>query len=259
MIKHDHPEFPSDVFLTLETANATLVIVDTDGNETRCSPADFLNTNMTKRVIKEVILTGYDDTYVYTSYKIMPKAQNAHALVNSGFLFHIKGKKIASCRIVYGNINKNFVHATYTETFLKFSNIFDNSVLQEAYKHLDTELKAEEMLPEPPAVFRKNLAISLFYKFILSIAPTVPARYKSGGTILQRPLSQGHQEFGTNKSTYPLSEPLIKVEALAQTTGQAEYIDDIPDRPGQLFAAFVLAEAEANSTISNIDATQAMV
>lgn len=259
MTKHDHPEFPSDIFLTMETANATLVVLDTDGNETRSSPAEFLNIDMEQKVLKEIILNGYDASYVYTSYKIMPKAQNAHALVNAGFLFQMKGNQVQSARIVFGNITKNFVHAALTEAFLRGSNLFDSKILQQAYEHLDTELKPQEELPEPPAEFRKQLAISLFYKFILSIAPQVRDDFKSGGTLLQRPLSKGSQDFGSDKKSYPLTEPVIKVEALAQTSGQAEYIDDIPDRPGQMHGAFVLAEAAAHSVIKNVDASKALV
>lgn len=41
--------------------------------------------------------------------------------------------------------------------------------------------------------------------------------------------------------------------------GQAEYIEDIPDQPNQLFAAFVTAETAPGSTIQSIDTSEAMV
>jgi hypothetical protein len=41
--------------------------------------------------------------------------------------------------------------------------------------------------------------------------------------------------------------------------GQAQYIEDMPDVPFQLFGALVLAEATPNSVIKNIDTTKALV
>lgn len=59
----------------------------------------------------------------------------------------------------------------------------------------------------------------------MKTAPTklVSERNASGGTELQRPSSTGRQEYGTNKKNWPLSEPVIKLEALAQTSGNEEF------------------------------------
>lgn len=97
----------------------------------------------------------------------MPRAQNAHALVNAGFLFQFDdSNKIKSARIIYGCINPTFIHAVNTENYLKGKNIFDNNILQEAMKTLDNELKPDHVLPDPTPEFRKKLAISLFFKVI---------------------------------------------------------------------------------------------
>lgn len=41
--------------------------------------------------------------------------------------------------------------------------------------------------------------------------------------------------------------------------GEAEYLYDIPDRPDQLFAAFVLAKAKPFSIIAKVDPSKALV
>ncbi|XP_018569700.1 probable aldehyde oxidase gad-3 [Anoplophora glabripennis] len=260
MIKYTHNDFPSDIFLIMETYNAVIVIVDTEENEVMVSPQEFLKEDMNKKVIKHIILTGYDSSYRFLSYKIMARAQNTHALVNAGFLFQLQNQNVVSARIVYGAINPEFVHATKTENYLKGKHLFDNNVLQGAYQSLDDELHPDYVLPDSKPEFRKLLAISLFYKYVLNIAPdgVVASRIRSGGTLLQRPISSGIQEFGTNTKNYPLGEPIIKVEALAQTSGEAQYIADIPDLPNQLFAAFVTAKTVANSQILTINTAKAM-
>ncbi|KAJ8967057.1 hypothetical protein NQ317_000049 [Molorchus minor] len=260
MIKHTHNEFPSDIFLILETCQAVFVIVDLDGNETLCSAKDFLQINMNKKVIKNIILKEFGSSFQYLSYKIMARAQNTHALVNAGFLFKFKGATVESANIIYGAISPTFIHATKTENYLRGKNVFDNNILKKAFQTLDQELQPEWVLPDARPEFRKMLAIALLYKFVLNVAPSnfISARIKTGGALLERPVSSGTQEFGTNKNSYPLGQPVIKVEALAQTSGKAEYIADIPDRPNQLFAAFVTAKAAPNSTISKIDISKAL-
>lgn len=84
-------------------------------------------------------------------------------------------------------------------------------------------------------------------------------RNKSGGLKLNRPISSGIQEFETNEAKYPLTEPISKIEALSQTSGEAQYITDMPVLPGQLYAAFVIANAPANSKIFTVNPSKALV
>ncbi|CAH0550925.1 unnamed protein product [Brassicogethes aeneus] len=260
MIKYIHPDFPSDIFLILETVAATLIIVDPTGEEFDVKPKKFLKLDMKKRVIKSIVLPEYDDKYTYRSYKIMHRAQNVHAAVNAGFLLKLKNNFVVQATIVYGNINTEFVHAESTEKYLKNKNIFDNSVLQQAFASLDREIKTDYRPPDDGPEYRKQLAICLFYKFVLSIAPKekISTKYQSGGFLLKRPLSKGTQEYSTKKDMYPVSEPVIKLESLVQSSGQAKYIEDMPDYPGQLFIQFVVAKAPANSVITKIDTSKAL-
>lgn len=45
--------------------------VDMEGNETKVSAKDFLKMNMTKKVIKNIVLSTFDDSYKYCTYKVM--------------------------------------------------------------------------------------------------------------------------------------------------------------------------------------------
>ncbi|KAJ8952860.1 hypothetical protein NQ314_007466 [Rhamnusium bicolor] len=260
MIKYNHNEFQSDIFLLLETYDATIVLVDIQGNEIGIGPREFLNIDMDKRLIKNIVFSGLDSSYKYLSYKIMARAQSTRAVVNAGFLLQFSGTTVQSARIVYGAINPEFVHATNTETYLVGKNLFDNNVLSQALDVLDGELIPDYVPPDPTPEYRKSLAISLFYKFVLNIAPdgVVSNRNKSGGSLLVRPVSRGIQQFSPDIEYSPVGEPIVKVEALTQTSGQAEYIDDIPDFPNQLYASFVTAKAVPNSVIVQIDATRAL-
>ncbi|ENN77740.1 hypothetical protein YQE_05810, partial [Dendroctonus ponderosae] len=247
----------------LETCNATLDIVDIEGNKHLTSPQQFLKLDMSNKVIRKILFPKLSNMeYKYGSYKIMPRHQNAHALQNAGFLFHFEeeNNKLRSARIVYGHVNKKFVHASKTEQFLSGKYIFDNGVLQSALKVLDGELECETILPEARPDFRKGLAISLFYKFILNIAPKkcVSLPNLTGGLMLNRPISKAAQEYDTKECIYPLARGIAKIEAKYQVTGEAEYIMDKPNYPNQLYASFVTTKARPKTKILNLDATKAL-
>jgi len=91
MIKHTHHEFPSDLFLMLETAGSQVHILEGPGRKQSMMLRDFLKTNMRHKIIYSIMLPALSDEYEYRSYKIMPRAQNAHAHVNAGFLFKLDG------------------------------------------------------------------------------------------------------------------------------------------------------------------------
>ncbi|XP_076639451.1 xanthine dehydrogenase/oxidase isoform X2 [Colletes latitarsis] len=259
MIKHQHPEFPSDLFLILETSGAQLHIVDANGKSSM-SLMDFLNFDMKHKIIYSIVLPSISSEYVYRSYKIMPRAQNAHALVNAGFLFKLDGanKVLTKPNIIMGGINKNFLHASNTEAYLVDKNILNKDVVKQAIQTLDSELHPDYVLPDYSPQFRKTLAEGLFLKFVLSIKPeSVDPRVRSGGTILHRGLSSGKQDYDTDKNLWPMNQPLPKMEALYQTSGEAHYMNDVPYMPNEVSCAFVLTTV-ASGQVENIDPSEAL-
>lgn len=96
----------------------------------------------------------------------MPRAQNAHAILQAGFHLKIKDNMVQTASIVYGCINTKFIHATATENFVLGKNLFNNETLQEVFRSLDNELIPTYSHLEASSEFRKKLAIALFYKVI---------------------------------------------------------------------------------------------
>lgn len=97
--------------------------------------------------------------------QIMPRAQNAHAIVNAAYLYKLCSlQTVIEARIVYGGLSAEFVHARNTEKFLIRKKLFTNETLQAALKILEQELVVTENLPEPSVEYRKSLALNLFYK-----------------------------------------------------------------------------------------------
>ncbi|XP_014482532.1 PREDICTED: xanthine dehydrogenase/oxidase-like isoform X2 [Dinoponera quadriceps] len=260
MIKHEHHEFPSDLFLMLETAGTQIHILDGPGNKRSMVLLDFLATDMRHKIIYSVVLPFLSNEYEYRSYKIMPRAQNAHAHVNAGFLFKLDGgcKILEKPNIIFGGINEHFLHANKTEQLLMGKTILDKQVMKSALETLSNELQPDHVLPDYSPEFRRTLAMGLFYKFVLSIKPQdVNAKFRSGGSILDRDVSSGMQDFDTDKNIWPVNKPTTKLEAIYQTSGEAQYCNDLPPYPGEVFCAFVATEI-GNGKIQNIDASKAL-
>lgn len=94
--------------------------------------------------------------------------------------------------IIFGGINKHFLHAKNTEQLLMGKSILDKQVLKIALETMHNELQPDHVLPDGSPEFRKTLAMGLFYKFVLSIKPeNVKSKLRSGGSILKRGLSSG--------------------------------------------------------------------
>nr|XP_029717269.1 aldehyde oxidase 3-like [Aedes albopictus] len=262
-LKNQHREFPSDISLLLEAVGAKLTTVNAQSNQqTVESIVDYISSSAQKKVIRSISLPPLDTkVYVLRTFKIMARAQNAFAYMNAAFLVKFDASRtiINEARICFGNISASFTRAEQTERFLTGKTLFSNDSLQAAIKSLNDELQPDWILPESSAEYRKNLAIALFYKFVLTIAPMdqVKSQYRSGSTVLDRPLSSGQQSYDTYNKYWPLTKYIPKVEGLAQCAGEAEYINDIHPFPNELFAAFVVATVPL-SKVAQIDPTQAL-
>lgn len=254
----------------METVGAELNIISIDGLVRKYSPKEYLALNMEQKIILNVTLPKLaPDQFLFRSYKIMPRAQNAHAMVNAAFLFEFdtsqpNKKPVKSCRICYGGINPKFIHAEETEKVLSgVDDLYTDATLKNAVKSLQNELKPNSILPDPSPEYRTSLAIGLLYRFYLNTAPVdrIKAAYRSGGIGLERPISSGIQTYETDDKTYPITQASPKYDGLIQTAGEAQYANDtfsVQSVEKELWGAFVVA-TEVHSKVVGINAAKALV
>ncbi|KAK9496480.1 hypothetical protein O3M35_013242 [Rhynocoris fuscipes] len=262
-IKHEHREFPSDIFLLLETITAHLEIHDPTGILHVVTLQEYLSLNMFHKVITKVIIPALSSNHYYLrTYKIMPRSQNVHALVNAGFLFRFNANNNYMVEekpsIVFGGINKDFVHAKQTENFLIGRPLLAANTIRKATSILLSEINPDFDPTDASPAYKRLLAIGLFYRYLLSInSNNIDEKLKSGSVNLQRLLSSGQQYYDTNKSCWPITKPIQKLEALIQCSGEAEYINDMPQRPGELYGALVITD-RATCDLASVDPSAAL-
>ncbi|XP_039757277.1 xanthine dehydrogenase-like [Pararge aegeria] len=208
------------------------------------------------------MVAHFDEVAHVSVRNIMPRSQSVHALVNAGFCYKLNDSNIVEeCRITIGALSTNFTRAYKTERYMVGKPLFDNATLQGAIDVLVNEMVIIADLTEPPVEYRRQMALGLFYKSILSFCPsqTVDKWYRSGALKHRetRPVSEGHQIYDTKSEMWPITKPNPKSDGLIQAAGEAQYTDDIPLMPNELFAAFVLAKVPLG-TIEKIDASKAL-
>ncbi|XP_028411480.1 xanthine dehydrogenase-like [Dendronephthya gigantea] len=190
----------------------------------------------------------------------MPRHQNAHAYANAGFkvtmdsTYIIKG--IPS--LMFGGVKLSPFRASGTQQYLSGKNILDSETLKGCMNALDKEMIPESTPLTASAEYRKSLALSLFYKFYLSLlGDKASSRVISAAVPYVRPISSGQQSFGTTPSEFPLTQPMMKTTAKLQASGEAQYTDDIPRQEDEIYGAFVTT-TQGNCKLSNVDVSEVL-
>ncbi|XP_043234925.1 indole-3-acetaldehyde oxidase-like [Amphibalanus amphitrite] len=261
MLKQTHGDFPSDVFLLLAAAGGRLQIADEDAATTEISVEQLLSEDMARKVIVSVTLPTLDETkYVFKSYKITPRAISAHAYVNAAFVLPLDASftVVEKPTLLFGGISADFVHAANTEAFLEGRSLTDEQTVQGALAALQAEVVPTPDPAEADPAYRRSLACALLYKVVLRVlGDQVPAPLRSGGEDLTHPVSSGTQQFDTDQTLWPVNKAVPKLEAQAQTSGEAKYTGDEPAEPDELVAVYVQTTI-ANGQVASVDTSAAL-
>ena len=104
----------------------------------------------------------------YKTYKIMPRSSNAHAYVNAGFRALVDTadnlRVVGRPSLVFGGISPTYVHAANTEDYLTGRSMKDHNTFLEAMATLSEELCPANAPELASPLYRKQLAMGLFYK-----------------------------------------------------------------------------------------------
>jgi xanthine dehydrogenase/oxidase len=287
MIAAKHPLFPSDLLTCFSCAGASLHLVRGDTSSSPGSTSTRVVTviefaqaaaaaaqpGQPPALRDDEIITALElplstsgNQVVFNSWKIMSRHQNAHAYINSAARLELSREKtVLSACFTFGGLGSGLRVCTKTAAYL-VGKPLNSKALQGALALLTSESKAAPPPPHYPGVvasaaYREQLCAGLFYKFFVGAVAdaggAVPSRLKDLTVHAPRPISGGTSSFKANPSTAPLSMPVTKLEAYSQCTGEATYTDDIPERVGELNAAYVYSDVSCG-VISRIDASAAL-
>ncbi|XP_076451139.1 uncharacterized protein LOC143287015 isoform X2 [Babylonia areolata] len=263
MLKHKHPDFISDIYTMFETIGTKLIIADGDGNQQQVTLTDFMAMDMKGKVITAAALPTYSSGDVYIrSFRVAQRLQLCHGYVLAGFNFQLDKNNNFRVKsrptMVFQGIDASTNHAVKTEAYLIGKQLGDPQVLKNALTILGQELTPASVPVLASPEYRHSLACGLFYKFVLGVCSTkATQRFLSGGVNLTRPVSSAVQTYTSNKQEWPLNEPMTKMVAGFQVSGESRFLDDVPLSKTELYAAFVVSN-QGNARIASIDASAAL-
>jgi xanthine dehydrogenase/oxidase len=247
--------FPSDVYLVLEALGASITIAsrEFEGGSRTFAMAELPAVSA---LPADAIARSFHIPYSQAgdeieTFKVAYRDQNAHAIVNAGFLVRLDRKGVVqNATIVYGGLAAMPSRMTKTEAVITGAR-WNDATLQEALRVLSGEV-AQTIGPMPganflPEGYRESLTETLLYKFFLRVADErcpkeVQPVNRSGGEIYVRPLSGGTQTVSVYHQEKPVGEPILKTTAFVQAAGEQKYTQDIPLPPHGYDSAFVISE-----------------
>lgn len=107
--------------------------------------------------------------------------------------------------------------------------------------------------PGGQIAYRRLLALSFLEKFFISTTQTIhslypttiqpiPARDLDALGEIERDLSHGTQEFESSEAEGDaVGKSVVHLSAVAQCTGEAVYVDDMPKIQGELYGGLVVS------------------
>ncbi|MFE7187984.1 FAD binding domain-containing protein, partial [Streptomyces erythrochromogenes] len=240
--------FPSDCYTAMGTLGATLTISTPQHREPQKIDLLELPEHWQRSrdmqdgcvVLRyELRMTGKDE--FAQTYKTALREVNAHSIVNGGFRVRLDADHcVADAIVVLGGIAPSAMRMRQTETTMR-GRRWDSSLLATALTELGREvgglmeryasrfakLPDEGFSPE----YKLQLAQSFLYKFFIEVCEWrglhVPRDVQSGGRRALRPVSKGTQAYVDYPDEYPVNIPYVKIESFLQSTGEAQYTQDI--------------------------------
>lgn len=258
MLVHDHLNFPSDIYVIMMAARAQLIIADATSTQ-QVTLEQFLSFSMENRVIVSLLLPyASSPNEKMETYKVALRHQNAHALVNAAMCITVDPSSfivLSQPSLIFGGISQHPIHAQKTEQFLTGNTLTNSSTLSQACSILQQELVPD--LAPGKVAYRNSAACSFFYKFYLTLLPSLPPSLLTTSGEIKRPLSHGTQSYDSDPIEYPISEYIPKLDGILQTSGEAQYNDDSFDVQSMVHGCFVVSD-RASATIQSIDASEAL-
>ncbi|KAK1272259.1 Indole-3-acetaldehyde oxidase [Acorus gramineus] len=235
--------FPSDIATILVGAGAFVCIYD-GFKRSYLALEEFLERppcdHRTLLVSVRIPCEGSNDSkrVLFETYRAAPRPLgNALAYVNAAFYAEAKGVVLENLRLAFGAYGtEHAIRARKVEEFLVGKSL-TASVLLEAIRML-----REIIVPEKGTLhsdYRTSIAVGFLFEFL---RPLVVGLEEAGEVLkIERAdsLFSARQVVEFNGDHRPVGEPMKKVGAELQASGEAVYVDDIPSPKDCLHGAFI--------------------
>ncbi|XP_071487031.1 xanthine dehydrogenase/oxidase-like [Diadema antillarum] len=232
------------------------------------------NILMPDEILRAITIPYTRQNEYFFAFKQSPRREDDIAIVNAGMRVVFGGGDTAvvdDVSLAFGGMAITTVMASKTMALMK-GRSWDNSMLEAALSSLENDLPLPAGAPGGMETYRKSLTLSFFFKFYLMVLDqlgtdqpaqnaSVSSRERSAISPYQALPVDAAQVFEKpapgQPSRDPVGRPVVHKAALQHATGEAVYVDDIPDVWGQLYMSFVYSR-RAHAKIISLDPSEAL-
>jgi xanthine dehydrogenase/oxidase len=198
------------------------------------------------------------------AYKQAKRKDDDIAIVNAALRVALsETNDVVSANLVFGGMAPMTVSAKNAEAFLVGRKFTNPATLEGVMSALEQDFNLPFGVPGGMATYRKSLALGFFYRFyydVLSGLEVKPSNLDPDVVDeIERAISTGTKDHESSVAYQQkiLGHSTPHVAALKQSTGQAQYTDDMPVQQNELFACLVLS-TKAHAKILSVDASAAL-
>jgi xanthine dehydrogenase/oxidase len=193
------------------------------------------------------------------AYKQSKRKDDDIAIVNAALRVLLDDDHtVKEVSLVYGGMAPTTIVAKKATEFLEGRKFTELQTLEGVMSKLEEDFDLRFGVPGGMATYRKTLALGFFYKFYHEVLAGLNAEEAEVDTQaigeIERDISSGWKD-GKAAEAYRLNEvgqSKNHVAAMQQTTGEAQYTDDIPLQRNELYGCLVLS-TKAHAKLLSVD------
>lgn len=253
----------SDMNPLLMAVNATVVAQNLTGEH--CINMDSMFLGYRKTAIPEgAIITEIHIPLpppgvfeVTKSYKQAKRKDDDIAIVTAAFCVRLdETGRVIHVALAYGGMAPTTVLASQGGASLVGMNWKDKETLYSALRALAIDFNLPYGVPGGMATYRRTLALSLFFRFWNEVMKDLDLGSSAvdldSVEEIHREVSKGTRDDYNPHEQRVVGKQIPHLSGLKHTTGEAEYIDDMPCQERELFGALVLSQ-RAHAKILSVD------
>ncbi|XP_047433058.1 xanthine dehydrogenase/oxidase [Mugil cephalus] len=210
-------------------------------------------------------------TQFVSAFKLSRRREDDISIVTAAMsvTFSPQTNVVEELMLSYGGMAASTQLATETAKRLR-GRSWGEELLQDACSSLAEEMTLDPSAPGGMVTYRRTLALSLFYKFYLTVLQKLRLQgvsVEEAGPECQSAIQEFRPETASSVQLYQavpegqsqddvVGRPMMHLSAMKQATGEAVYCDDMPLYENELYLALITS-SKAHATIRSVDVSEA--
>ena len=197
------------------------------------------------------------------AYKQSKRKDDDIAIANAALRVSLSpSNDVTSASLAFGGLAPMTVSAKNAQSQLIGKKFTNPATLEGVMGSLEQDFDLKFGVPGGMATYRKSLALGFFYRFYHDVLSELEVKSTDVDedviAEIERSISTGQKDHDSSVAYQQdtLGKARPHVSALKQTTGEAQYTDDIPRSVNELYGSLVLS-TKAHAKILSVDTSKA--